>query len=1054
MSGSSRPIPTFTDRYAVQRELGRGATSTVYLANDATYSRLVAIKVLRPELAQSIGADRFLREIRLTAQLHHPNIVQLLDSGEQDDTLYFVLPYLDGGTLRDRLERERQLPLDEAIGIARTIALALDYAHERGLVHRDVKPENILFTGGVACLADFGIARALERGTGETTSTGIVRGTPAYMSPEQAGGDKAIDGRSDLYSLACVLYEMVTGMTPFVGPTPQSVMAQRITVTPRPASVYRNTVSPELDAVLERAMSVLPADRFQTGKGFAEALALSPPRAGRLATILQSGGRRDRRPKVLGLLAIGAGITAVALASLAPRWKRDRLEYASDTTRLVIFPVDADSFADQETTRTEFLVEAFARWKGVVVIDQFQVADALRRSGGSVSSNSDARSIARGLRAGRFLRARSARVGDSLHLSATLYDAGSDSILSSTQIRVPRSTAGVEVLFAQLADSRLIRGAPPATIGRRMGTRSLPALQAFATGQRALEEWDLSAAESSFQRSARFDPAYVRAYLWQAQVRDWDRQPIARWAPLVERAMADTGSLSDRELRLANALSAMARHDFERACKDYDAMRAVNDRDFAAWFGLGRCRSLDDVVRRDARSPSGWSYRSSYHQALLAFGRAFDVLPSVSRGFEKGAFESLQSLLFTRGRQQRGGRAAAPDSGRFIAFHTWQGDTLAFVPYPAGEVGRLAVRSIRADRIRALQAQRELFRRIASGWATALPQSAGAKEALAIALDLIADRAAIDTIRVARRLTSDSLRHLRLASAEVIMRLKYAIPDDLAGIDTLRTLADSLLRRFPHVVGPEAAALLPIAQIVGDCARIEELARLSASEVSVPIAIPRHLNAAARELAALSSIGCAPEFLRAAVGRLADDIDRYTPDAANQVMLKQILIAQSLPLLFPRESSYVTPALAGDDYMLMAERAALRGDSGEVRAIFDRVRRARAESPEGRGSTDAVLSEATLMLAVGDSASAVAWLDSAFVRTRQYPTVDFRENVATAGALMRSIALRAQLASLSRDYATAARWGQVLHRSWPAASPELRAMTRPNAAVRIPSTPK
>jgi serine/threonine-protein kinase len=211
--------------------------------------------------------------VRITEGLRHRAIARVVSSGEFDGQLYFVLPYLEGGTLRARMLRERQMSIADAVAITRTIADALDFAHSQGLIHRDVKPENILFGSGQAVLADFGIARALERAIDEsTTSTGIVRGTPAYMSPEQASGNRNYDGRSDIYSLACVLYEMVTGMPAFLGPTPEAIIAQRFQHAPRPMRVYRATVPPAIELVLEKALALVPADRYTTAAEFSLAL--------------------------------------------------------------------------------------------------------------------------------------------------------------------------------------------------------------------------------------------------------------------------------------------------------------------------------------------------------------------------------------------------------------------------------------------------------------------------------------------------------------------------------------------------------------------------------------------------------------------------------------------------------------------------------------------------------------------------------------------------------------------------------------------------------------
>ena len=268
----------FAGRYIVEREIGRGATAIVYLARDTDRGQAVAIKVLRAELAQSGAAHSFLREIRRHSGLQHPRILPVLDAGEHEGHLYFVLPYMEAGTLRQRLAREKQLPIRDAIAIARTIAEALHYAHAQRLIHRDVKPENILFTEGEACLADFGIARALEKALDDTTTTssGIVRGTVAYMSPEQASGEREYDGRSDVYSLGCVLYEMLAGVPAFIGATAEAVLAQRFTHPPRDVRVYRPAVSPALEAVVRKALEFAPADRFRSAGEFAEALGAIP----------------------------------------------------------------------------------------------------------------------------------------------------------------------------------------------------------------------------------------------------------------------------------------------------------------------------------------------------------------------------------------------------------------------------------------------------------------------------------------------------------------------------------------------------------------------------------------------------------------------------------------------------------------------------------------------------------------------------------------------------------------------------------------------------------
>ena len=277
MSDPSDPISrlkaALEGRYAIERELGEGGMATVYLAEDLKHQRKVALKVLKPELAAVIGAERFLAEIRTTANLQHPHILPLHDSGEEDGFLYYVMPYVEGDNLREKLDRERQLSVDEALQITKAVASALQYAHDRDVIHRDIKPENILLHAGEPVVADFGIALALSAaGGGRMTETGLSLGTPHYMSPEQATADRDLSARSDVYSLACVLYEMLAGDPPHTGPTAQAILMRILTEEPRSVTDVRKAVPPHVQAVLVKALEKLPADRFESAEQFAAAL--------------------------------------------------------------------------------------------------------------------------------------------------------------------------------------------------------------------------------------------------------------------------------------------------------------------------------------------------------------------------------------------------------------------------------------------------------------------------------------------------------------------------------------------------------------------------------------------------------------------------------------------------------------------------------------------------------------------------------------------------------------------------------------------------------------
>jgi Tol biopolymer transport system component len=324
-------------RYAIERELGRGGMATVFLAQDIRHDRKVALKVLRPELAAVIGAERFLREIRLTANLQHPHILPLHDSGEADSFLYYVMPYVEGESLREWLNRERQLPVEDALRTATAVAAALSYAHKHGVIHRDIKPENILLTSGTAVVADFGIARALtEAGAGRLTETGLSLGTPQYMSPEQATGERDLDGRSDVYSLGCVLYEMLAGEPPYTGPTTQSIIAKVLTEAPRRVRSARSAVPGHVEAAIHKAMAKLPADRFRSAAEFAEAL--STPSAPGETEMSATGPRLDQRSAGLDrrhLLAAG-GVLLLASAIGVAGWLRPAPAMRAPVVRVVL----------------------------------------------------------------------------------------------------------------------------------------------------------------------------------------------------------------------------------------------------------------------------------------------------------------------------------------------------------------------------------------------------------------------------------------------------------------------------------------------------------------------------------------------------------------------------------------------------------------------------------------------------------------------------------------------------------------------------------------------
>ena len=509
-------------RYLLERELGRGGMATVYLARDLQHDRPVALKVLHPEFAHAFGPERFLREIRLAARLSHPHILPVFDSGETAGSLWYTMPYVDGESLRDRLRRERQLSVEDAVRITRQVAAALAYAHGRGVIHRDIKPENILLSENAprqpgrgageyeAVVADFGVALAAEGvSIPRLTETGLAVGTVTYMSPEQAAGERQLDGRSDLYSLGVVLYEMLTGEPPFTGPTAQAIAARRLTEVPKLLRPVRDSVTPELEQAVMKSLARAPADRFATAGQLAEALDHATQPAGR--------GKQPRRtvPR-RRYVALGAALLAVAAVAAGVLLVRPRARPALEQSLVAVAPFEV--LDPRVSLWREGLVDLLSRnLDGAGPLRTVSPTVVMRRWVGRADPESAAE-------LGR-------RTGAGLALYGSLLPAGRDSVqLRATLLDVLRGRAVEEWTLADVADRmdriadsltlRVLRG-----LGRErpigavrltgFGSTSLPVLKAFLQGEQHLRraEWDsaLSYYERAIAIDSTFAPALRRA---------------------------------------------------------------------------------------------------------------------------------------------------------------------------------------------------------------------------------------------------------------------------------------------------------------------------------------------------------------------------------------------------------------------------------------------------------------------------------------------------------------------------------------------------------------
>jgi serine/threonine protein kinase/Tfp pilus assembly protein PilF len=509
------------DTYHVERELGRGGMATVYLARDLRHDRPVALKVLRPELAQALGADRFLREIRLCGRLQHPHILGIHDSGEAAGQLWFSMPYVEGETLRSRLQRERQLPLDDALRITAEVADALTYAHQHGVIHRDIKPENILLTGNHALVADFGIARALVSGTAgqeangsdeRLTETGMSVGTPQYMSPEQAAGERELDQRTDVYSLACVFYEMLAGEPPFTGPNPQAVLAKRLS---EPAPHLRTTreVPLGIDRGVTRALARAPADRFATAAEFVDALRTPwvEPGSSTIPVARLSAGKR----RWIGALA-GVLLLAVLVGYLALGGAGGGAPVSAASAAVLPF-TDLSPGKDQEYFSdglTEELITSLSRIQGLRV--------AARTSSFQFKGqNADVREVGRKLDVGAVLEGSVRRSGDRLRVTAQLSSAKDGYQLWSDSY--DRDLADVFAVQEEIA--RAIVSA----LSVRLGAKPDSALAAEPT--RNLEAYDLYL-KGRFAWNQRTGAALKEAVRYLEQAIALDSSFARAWAAL------------------------------------------------------------------------------------------------------------------------------------------------------------------------------------------------------------------------------------------------------------------------------------------------------------------------------------------------------------------------------------------------------------------------------------------------------------------------------------------------------------------------------------------
>ena len=648
------------DRYRIERELGRGGMATVYLAEDLKHRRRVAIKLLDPEVAAAIGPERFLREIETVAGLTHPHILPLFDSGQADGLLFYAMPFIEGESLRDRLGREKQLPVDDALRIAREVADALSYAHSRGVVHRDIKPENILLESGHAVVADFGIARVVAGAGGAAlTGTGIAVGTPAYMSPEQASGSRDLDGRSDLYSLACVLYEMLAGMPPFMGTTAESLAHQHLNLAPRPVTELRPAVPAAVAAALQRALAKAPADRFNPVAQFGEAL--GPGGSGAVVTATRPNPRRGLL--VLGLAALV--VVAVATGALllrgrhAPPGVRAPVVPAHTRAEIAVLPLQNLSADGPHAYFAgglhEELLTQLAKVASLKVISRTSVM-------GYAGTTKPLKQIAAELGVGSIVEGSVQVEGQRLRVNVQLIDAATDE-----HVWAERYDRTLDDAFAIQSDvaQQIVKAVGAAlAAGERQAlvevpTKNAEAYRLFLQGEEYRRRpgdlrVNLESAQSLYERAIALDPGFALAHAQLSRIHQsmfwyrYDGSPGRAGSMRAEAALALrlAPGLPQAHISMSRVLA--TRGEFARAVDECRlALQALpNDAEVWADYGyrqrrVGNWSAVDSAYQHvsqldprnaDAQLDLGGNtltFRHRYADALRSYERAIALAPDL-----------------------------------------------------------------------------------------------------------------------------------------------------------------------------------------------------------------------------------------------------------------------------------------------------------------------------------------------------------------------------------------------------------------------------------------
>jgi hypothetical protein len=1005
------------DRYRFDAELGRGAMGTVYRATDLRLGRPVAIKVLNPLITNDLTIARFTSEIAIAAGLAHPNIIGIHDSGEANGHLYYVMDYLGGETLRAKLEREKQLAIEDALKITKDVADGLQYAHDRGVVHRDIKPENILLADGRACILDFGLAIAVSRIEADRLTTrGLSVGTPSYMSPEQAAGERSVGAAADQYSLACVLYEMLVGEPPFTGPTATSIAMRHMTERPVPPQVRRLSTPNSVNATIVRALEKIPADRFPSARAFSEATSDSGHSNEARTGIRDLGTSRSHRPRWVAI-----GVLAFSLGAATLRWggAPGVLDWVYrgqfDTTRYAVVALGDTDSSRQALFVADGIRNALLRWNGISA----SRPTALRAVSLRGQVVPELQTAARAARAGRIVTIEAAREGEATIVRAELVDPAKEEShrTITTKLTVEEST---DSIFAHIAYALLFDGTEAARDeNAATGTQSRLAFSNYLRGRAASRTWNLVRADSALQAALIADSSFPQASLALAQVRSWMTDESTGVAGPLATAVAGAERLSVLERMHLSALNNSQAGRVYEACRAYSTLVERDSLDFAAWLGLADCNQRDNTVVPDATSRSGRRFRGSINASNVAYARAFKLVPTLNACCVQRADELRRRPLYTNATRVRFGHGAVPDTTLYGAYPELLDDTIAFVPVPVTEL----VQPPPMTHALAVEYQRSAFVAIALKRATSFPQSAEALEELSQAMDLKANPAALDTLRRARSLVVPRARGIRLAAMETWMRFKLAVPGRVDELKAARALADSLLNNSSPVSSDDASFLASMALLVGDTPRAAALSAKVSPEATQP-SLPQGVRGSWLALLDYASGGGPRDSLVELEARLMREIASSVPPQ-QQAVARRMSLGRAIGLAFP---SYQSPFLSQLDTsvaLISAELAVSRNDPITARRDLNKLARARVGMRPGDLTLEALYPEAWLLAHIGDTASSIRRFVPTLESLSSTPSEAFFDP-ATAGSVIQSMQLRARIAAAQGDSLTARRWARAV----------------------------